>query len=156
MTLMNETEAKILGRQLMEVSEMAYLTTVQPDGYPHTRALWNLRNRKMFGRLWPFFKKHNEDYLILFGTNTSSNKVAHIRANPKVSVYYCDPGDYRGLTLIGDAVIEDGMEIKEALWDPDWTFYYPGGIEDPDFSVISLRPIKARYYHRLEVCDFEI
>ena len=39
----------------MEVSEMAYLTTVQPDGYPHTRALWNLRNRKMFGRLWPFF-----------------------------------------------------------------------------------------------------
>lgn len=153
---MNEAEAKILGRQLMEVSEMAYLTTVQPDGYPNTRALWNLRNRKMFGRLWPFFKEHKEDYLILFGTNTSSNKVAHIRTNPKVSVYYCDPMDYRGLTLSGDAEIEEGMELKEALWDPDWAFYYPKGIEDPDFSVISLKPKKARYYHRLEGCEFEV
>ena len=153
---MDETEARILGRQLMEASEMVYLTTLQPDGYPHTRALWNLRNRKMFGRLWPFFKDHKEDYLILFGTNTSSNKVAHIRANPKVSVYYCDPGDSRGLTLTGDAVIEEGMEFKEILWDPEWTFYYPDGVNDPDYCVISVRPTKAKYYHRLDGCEFQI
>ena len=82
--------------------------------------------------------------------------MAHIRANPKVSVYYCDPGDYRGLTLIGDAVIEDGIEIKKAIWDPDWTFYYPEGIRDPDFCLVSLKPKNAKYYHRLEGCDFEI
>ena len=102
---MNETEARVLGPQLMEVSEMVYLTTLQPDGYPHTRALWNLRNRKMFGRLWPLFREHKDDYLVLLSTNTSSNKVAQIEANPRICAYYCDPQDYRGLTLIGDAEI---------------------------------------------------
>ncbi|MQY83418.1 hypothetical protein GH157_06990, partial [archaeon] len=71
---MDEMEARVLGLQLMEVSEMVYFTTLQPDGYPHTRALWNYRNRKSFGRLWPFFREHKDDYLVLLGTNTSSGK----------------------------------------------------------------------------------
>jgi len=151
---MNETEARVLGLQLMEVSGMVYITTVQPDGYPHTRALWNLRNRKMFSRLWPLFRERRDDYLVLLSTNTSSNKVAQIRANPKICAYYCDPLDYRGLTLIGDAEVVEDMEVKEALWDPEWKFYYPGGIEDPDFTVISLEPVRAWYYHRLERCEW--
>ena len=152
---MNETEARVLGAQLMEVSEMVYLTTLQPDGYPHTRALWNLRNRKAFGRLWPIFREHKEDLLVLLSTNTSSNKVAQIEADPRVCAYYCDPQDSRGLTLIGDAEVVDDMAVKEALWDPAWTFYYPEGVGDPDFTVISLRPARARYYHRLERCEWE-
>jgi len=153
---MNETEAMVLGLQLMEVSEMVYLTTIQPDGYPHTRALWNLRNRTMFGRLWLLFREHKDDYLVLFSTNTSSNKVTHIEANPKICAYYCDPQDYRGLTLIGDAEIVEDLEVKKALWAPEWKFYYPEGLEDPDFTVISLKPGKAKYYHRLERCEWEI
>ena len=153
---MNETEAMVLGLQLMEVSEMVYLTTIQPDGYPHTRALWNLRNRTMFGRLWPLFREHKDEYLVLFSTNTSSNKVTHVQANPKICAYYCDPKDYRGLTLIGDAEIVEDLELKKALWAPEWKFYYPEGLEDPDFTVISLKPGKAKYYHRLERCEWEL
>jgi len=153
---MNETEAMVLGLQLMEVSEMVYLTTIQPDGYPHTRALWNLRNRTMFGRLWLLFREHKDDYLVLFSTNTSSNKVTHIEANPKICAYYCDPQDYRGLTLIGDAEIIEDLEVKKALWAPEWKFYYPEGLEDPDFTVISLKPGKAKYYHKLERYEWEI
>jgi general stress protein 26 len=151
---MNETEARVLGLQLMEVSEMVYLTTLQPDGYPHTRALWNLRNRKMFGRLYPLFREHKEDYLVLLSTNTSSNKVAQIEADPRVCAYYCAPQDSRGLTLIGDAEIVDDMEVKRALWAPEWEFYYPLGVEDPDFTVLALRPARARYYHRLDGCEW--
>ena len=75
---MDEHEARVLGLQLMEESDMVYLTTIDPDGYPFTRALWNLRNRDMFGRLYPFFREHKEDYIVLLSTNTSSNKVTHI------------------------------------------------------------------------------
>ena len=153
---MDEIEAKVLGLQLMEISEMVYLTTVQPDGYPHTRALWNLRNRKMFGRLWSLFKEHKEDYLVLLGTNTSSNKVPHIRADSKVCVYYCDPLEYRGLTLTGDAAIVEDVKVKEALWDPGWKCYYPKGVGDPDFTIIALKPEKARYYHKLEGCEWTL
>ncbi len=154
--MMDEIEARILGLQLMEISEMVYLTTIQADRYPHTRALWNLRNRKMFSRLWLLFKEHKEDYLVLLGTNTSSNKVPHIRADSKVCAYYCDPLDYRGLTLTGDAVIVEDVEVKEALWDPEWKFYYPGGVGDPDFTVIALEPERARYYHKLEGCEWTL
>lgn len=153
---MDRNEARILGLHLMEISDMVYLTTVQPDGYPHTRALWNFRNRTMFGRLWPLFREHKDDLLVLLGTNTSSNKVAHIKADPRVCVYYCEPEEYLGLTLKGDAEIVTDMEVKGALWDPEWTFYYPKGLEDPDFTVISLKPRKAKYYHRLEVCEWEM
>ena len=66
----------------------------------------------MFGRLWPLFREHKDDYLVLFSTNTSSNKVTHIEANPKICAYYCDPQDYRGLTLIGDAEIVEDLEVK--------------------------------------------
>ena len=156
LVMIDEIEARILGLQLMEISEMVYLTTIQPDRYPHTRALWNLRNRKMFGRLWPLFKEHKEDYLVLLGTNTSSNKVSNIRADSKVCAYYCDPLDYRGLTLTGDAVIVEDVEVKEALWDPEWKFYYPGGVGDPDFTVIALKPERARYYHKLEGCEWTL
>lgn len=153
---MEEHEAKTLGRQLMEISGAAYLTTIQPDGYPNTRALENLRNRRRYNRFFPFFNNHKDDYLILFSTHTSSNKVSHILDNPKVSVYYCDPSDSRGLTLTGDAVIEEGMEIKETIWDPQWSFHYPGGFTDPDSTIISLKPKKARYYHRLDRCEFNL
>jgi general stress protein 26 len=153
---MNKTEARVLGLQLMEVSEMVYLTTLQPDGYPHTRALWNLRNRRMFGRLWPLFREHKDDYLVLLSTGTSSNKVAQIEADPRVCAYYCAPQDSRGLTLIGDAEIVGDMGVKRALWAPEWKFYYPLGVEDPDFTVIGLRPVRAKYYHRLERCEWEL
>jgi len=153
---MDEMEARILGLQLMEVSEMVYFTTIQLDGHPHTRALWNYRNRKSFGRLWPFFMEHKDDYLVLLGTNTSSGKVAQIKTDPRVCAYYCDPGDSRGLTLIGDAEITQDMKIKETLWDPQWKFYYPEGLEDPDYTVLSLRPKKARYYHRLDGCEWTL
>lgn len=156
MTDMDQEEARILGLHLMEISDMVYLTTVQPDGYPNTRALWNFRNRTMFGRLWPLFREHKDDFLVLLGTNTSSNKVAHIRADPRVCIYYCEPEEYLGLTLTGDAEIVTDMEVKETLWDPQWTFYYPKGLEDTDFTVISLKPMKAKYYHRLEVCEWEM
>jgi len=152
---MDEHEARVLGLQLMEESDMVYLTTIDPDGYPFTRALWNLRNRDMFGRLYPFFREHKEDYIVLLSTNTSSNKVTHINSNPKVSAYYCQPLKYRGLTLTGEAEIVEDMDVKEALWDTDWAFYYPEGITDPDFTVIRLLPVKATYYHRLDVCKFE-
>ena len=153
---MEEKEARILGLRLMEMSDMVYLTTVQPDSYPHTRALWNFRNRKTFCRLWPLFREHKDDFLVLLGTNTSSKKVAHINANPKVCVYYCDPEEFLGITLIGDAEIVTDMEVKKALWDPQWVFYYPKGLADPDYTVISLKPKKAKYYHRLEVCEWQM
>ena len=46
---MNDEEIKQMCLQLMETSKAAYLTTIDAHGYPHTRAMFNLRNKE----LWP-------------------------------------------------------------------------------------------------------
>lgn len=153
---MDEAEARTLAVDLMETAPMVYVTTIQPDGYPHTRAVWNLRNRRDYGRLYKLFREHKEDMQIILGTNTSSNKVAHLKANPKTCVYFCDTNNYRGLTLVGDAETAQDKRLKEALWDPAWKFYYPGGVDDPDFTVIRMNPTNAAYYHRLDGCRWSL
>jgi len=153
---MDESEARVLGTQLMEVAPMVYLTTIDPQGWPQTRALLNLRNRAQFHGLGGYFKNHREDFLVLLGTNTSSNKIAHIRNNPRVSVYYCKPLDFRGLMLGGEAeIVTEGL-LKEEIWQEGWTYYYPEGVGDPDYAVVVLHPQMGRYYHRLDTCEFRL
>jgi len=151
---MNEKEAKRLSLELMESTEAVYLTTVDRDGFPQTRAMLNLRRKEQFPRLCQLFKKYQEDFLIFFTTNTSSAKVNHMKENPKVSVYYCKPSEWRGLMLSGEIEIVTNMDIKKALWQDGWEMYYPGGVTDPDYAILSLRPISAKYYHQLNFAAF--
>jgi len=94
---MGEDEAKCLSLQLMEVAKAAYLTTIDAEGYPQTRAMFNLRNIYQFSNLRKLFYAHKYDFLVLFSTNTSSHKTAQVRNNPASSVYYCRPEEGRGL-----------------------------------------------------------
>lgn len=153
---MDEIEAKILGRQLMEVADAAYLTTIDVDGFPHTRAMFNLRNRDHFPRLNGLFAKHRDDFLVLFSTNTSSTKVEQIGDNPASCVYYSTPMQYRGLMLAGEMEVVADTGLKNELWHEGWERYYPRGREDPDYAVLSIYPRRGEYYHRLDRCSFRL
>ncbi len=151
---MDEKEARRLSLELMEIAEAAYVTTIDPNGFPHTRAMFNLRRQEQFPELFDLFKKHGDDFLIYFTTNTSSGKIAHIKKNPKISVYYCKPNEWRGLMLGGEVEIVTDKAIKEAIWQKGWEMYYPGGPHDPDHTVLCLHPVFARYYHQLNFANF--
>lgn len=86
---MNETVARQLSLELMEISEAAYLTTINNDGFPETRAMLNLRREKQFPKLVKLFDNYQNEFLLYFTTNSSSQKVEQIGNNPKVSVYFC-------------------------------------------------------------------
>lgn len=152
---MADQEVLTLGTRLMEEAEMACLTTVNEEGYPQSRAMLNLRNLKNYPDLKDFFVANGGDFTTYFTTNTSSKKLEQLLKNPKVSVYYCHPGSWRGLTLVGDIEVVNEIEIKKALWQPDWTMYYPGGAEDPDHTVLRLKPRSAAYYAQLSVQRWE-
>jgi general stress protein 26 len=152
---MDEIEGIILGRQLMEVAEAAYLTTIDDGGFPHTRAMFNLRNASHFPLLRGFFAEHRDDFLILFTTNTSSVKVGQIEGNPSSCVYYCTPMEFRGLMLVGNVEIVEDTDLKERIWQEGWERYYPEGREDPDYAVLSMDPDRAEYYHRLDKAIFD-
>lgn len=145
---MNEQEMREFSNQLMEEAEAAFFTTIDEKGYPHTRAIFNLRNIEQFPTLSKVFTNHKEDLLTYFSTNTSSLKMAHIKKNPAVSVCYCVSKDFRGLTLGGDIEIIQDNRIKEALWLDWWNQYYPKGLEDEDYTILRLLPKTVEIWYK--------
>lgn len=147
---MKEEIARDLSNELMEVSEAAYLTTIDRDGFPETKAMLNLRNVKKYPGLKEVFQQHRDNFLIYFTTNLSSPKIERIKENPKVCVYYCKPDEWMGLIIAGSMEIIDDMDIKKELWQDEWTMYYPNGVEDTDYTILCLKPTYLKGYHQLQ------
>lgn len=121
--------------RLRNESKSAYLSYVDEDGYPATRAMLILEHDRI--------KTH---YL---STNTSSGKIAALLKNPKASLYYCDPDHYQGVLFVGDIEVCTDMETKSFLWREGFEVYYPKGVTDPDYCVLKLTVKKGSHYHGL-------
>ena len=63
------------GIELMKTAEAAYLTLIAEDGYPCTRGMLNLRNAQQYPDQAHLYEPHQDDFMVYFSTNTSSNKV---------------------------------------------------------------------------------
>ncbi len=153
---MKTDELKKATAALMETAGEAYLTTIGEDGYPHTRVVFNLRNKEQFPRQVNLFASHQEDLLVYISTNTSSNKIREIKANPRVSVYYCNPKQFHGVMLVGDIEIVSDSNVKKALWNEGWERYYPAGVDDPDFTVLCLFPKYAAGWYESSRFEFRL
>jgi general stress protein 26/ketosteroid isomerase-like protein len=129
---------------LMETASACYLTAVDNDGFPQTTAMLNLRNTRQFPSLAPLYQGQKNDFLIYLTTGMQSPKLARIRANPKVSLYYCDPDSIHGLMLGGEIEIVSDPEIRNRVWQKGWTVYYPNGPEGPEYGVLRLAPSVAK------------
>ena len=141
---MNEQEIRQFSLDLMETAEVAYVTTIGRDGFPQTRAMFNLRNKAQFPALAELFASHGQELLIYLSTNTSSTKMDEIRGNPAVSLYFCRPAENFGLMLGGTVEVVDDAALKKRIWQDGWEQYYPSGPEDPDYTVLRLSPAFAK------------
>ena len=148
-------EAKKMSLELMDTSKAAILTTIDSDGNPITRAMFNLRNKEQFPEFSEFFGGLDNQFEIYISTNTSSTKISHINKNPKICVYYCDPLSFKGVSFNGEVEIIDDMNIKSKIWLDWWTRYYFEGLEDPDYSLLRLRPKTAEFYYKLQKVQFK-
>lgn len=146
---MNLDEQINFCKKIMTASKACYLTTINPDGMPETRAMLNLRNDKSYPGLKEIFDENPESFIIYFTTNTSSVKVKQMNANPNVSVYYCLPDEFKGVMANGKIEIIDDPEIKKRLWVDGWEIYYHEGKEDPDYTVLRLIPESLKAYGNL-------
>lgn len=129
-------------REIVERSKFAYLTTINEQGEPETRAMLNLYNREQYPSLQnglPF-----PPYEIYMTTNTSSEKMEHIIHNSKSCVYFIIESDWQGVMLNGKIEIVTDPEKKKMIWQDDWIRYYPGdkGYRNSDYSILKL---VARY-----------
>lgn len=153
---MSDVNIKDTSLELLESADTVYVTTIGADGYPQTRCMFNLRNKKKFPKLIDVFKDHKEDFMVLFTTNTSSEKIAQMRTNSAVCLYYCKPDEFHGLMLSGDMEIVDDPEIREALWHEGWERYYPEGPHDPDHTILRMYPVKAKGWYQSRTFAFRL
>jgi general stress protein 26 len=153
---MNEIDMKNACLELLESADTVYVTTIDEDGYPQTRCMFNLRNKKKFPKLIDVFKDHREDFMVLFTTNTSSEKIAQIKTNAAACLYFCKPDKFQGLMLSGNMEIVDDPELKEALWHEGWERYYSKGPHDPDHTVLRLYPVKAKGWYESRTFTFSL
>lgn len=151
---MEYEEVKKLCLELIETSKAAYLTTIDSEGVPITRAMFNLRNKEQFPEFSEFFASLENEFEIYITTNTSSSKTEQIKKNPKICVYYFNPENFKGLMFNGEVEIIDDMEIKGKFWLDWWTRYYPEGLEDPDYTLLRLIPKSAQIYSSLHKYQF--
>lgn len=148
-------EAKKISLELMETSKAAYLTTIDSEGYPITRAMFNLRNKEQFPEFSKFFSDPDNKFDTYISTNTSSSKTNHIAKNPKISVYYCEPEEFKGVMFGGEVEVINDIDIKRNIWLDWWTRYYPKGLEDPDYTLLHLKPKTAQFYYKLQKVVFK-
>ena len=147
---MEHKEALTIIKELFEKSEICcYLTTLNDQGLPETRAMMNLRNISLYPNLVDFFKKNNDGFIIYFSTNTASSKIGQIKNNPNVCVYFSKPEEYKGCMLSGEIKIIHDQKIKNILWQDYWTMYYPKGVTDPDYAILELKPKLLKVYYQL-------
>ncbi len=140
--------------RLSRRARFVYVTTNGADGYPNTRMMFNL----LKFRAAPVAKgpaRIAAGFSTWLGTNTSSRKVAEVRRDPRVCLYYSDTKTFEGLTLTGRVEEVHDRPIRHALWTKSWDIYYKGGVEGGDFTVLRFVPETGRYYHALRVVDFD-
>lgn len=128
---------------LADKAKNMYISYLDEDGFPVTKAMLALREREGIRVLW-------------FSTNTSSNKVACFRKNPKGSIYFVDHRFFRAVSLCGAMEVLETPEAKERLWRMGDKMYYPKGVTDPDYCVLRLTVQKGRYYSNFHSEDFTV
>ncbi len=154
---MEEKEIKKECLKLMETANAIYLSTNGSDGYPHTRMMSNLRNKKENPVAAEIIAQHKgDDFNIYLITSKSSPKMQQIQADPKVTAYLCNPGEFHTLMLGGQVEEITDKEFKKQLWQDGWEMHWKGGAEDPEFTVIKLSPSFAKGWYKEGPFEFKL
>ena len=94
---------KELIAQMADSLPIAYISSVDNEGYPCTKAMLAPRKREGITTFY-------------FTTNTFSLRVAHYKANPKASIYFCDAMGFKGMMLRGTMeVLTDAKSNRDYL-----------------------------------------
>lgn len=111
-------------REIMTGASICALITIDEKGLPMVRPMD------------PF--QPEGDFTVWFGTNPKSSKVAQIKKNPTVSLYYLDSDTTGYVVVHGIAQLVNDQKEKDKYWKPEWKSFYPNKTED--YLLIKVSP----------------
>lgn len=128
--------------EFIRKQKTAFVASVDEEGFPNLKAMFT--PRKIEGNCF------------YFSTNTSSMRAQQYMDNPKASIYFYHRGRFRyeGIMLVGNMEVLQDLKIKEEIWQPGDTLYYPEGVTDPDYCVLKFTALKGRQYCDLKTENF--
>lgn len=85
------------------------------------------------GNLWFFSAK-------------SSDKNDEIKNDDTVQLIYSKNSDVHFLTITGKATIVEDQAKKDELWNPIVKAFFPEGKDDPNLSLVKIKPEAAHYW----------
>ena len=124
---------KKLIAQMADNQPIAYISSVDQEGFPWTKTMLAPRKREGIKTFY-------------FTTNTFSIRVAQYKANPKACIYFCDAEGFKGMMLRGTMEVLTDAASKEMIWHDGDEQYYPGGITDPNYCVLKFTATDGRFY----------
>ena len=117
-----------VARKLMERARYCALVTTGPDGRAEARIVDAFAPEA--------------DMTVWIATKPVTRKVAQIRENPSVTLFYWDKESLGYVTLIGDATLVDEPAEKAKHWKPEWSVFYSDANRGADYLLIRVRPIR--------------
>ena len=112
------------------------LSTVNEYGFPRPVAIDVLR--------------HDGISVLWMTTYLSSEKIMHIRKNPKAGICYVHNDN--SVTMTGAVKILTDREIRHDLWKDFMVHYFPNGPDDPDYCILRFETAEAKLWID---CKFE-
>ncbi len=113
-----------VAREIMTAARYCALVTLDSRGRPQVRTMD------------PF--PPDENMVVWLATNPKSAKVAEIRNNPRVALYYFDPAAQGYVTISGIARLVDSREEKAKRWKDEWKAFYPD--REKSYLLITVTP----------------
>ena len=113
-----------VAREIMAAARYCALITVDSTGRAHARTLD------------PFAP--DEQMVVWLATNPRSRKVAEIKGNPRVTLYYFDREGQGYVTIYGIARLVNDLQEKTKRWKTEWQAFYPN--REKDYLLIAVTP----------------
>ena len=110
----------------------AMLTTVTAEGYIHSRPMMT-QGREPGADVW-------------FVSDLDTEKIAEIRAHPRVGVIYYRDADNAYVSLSGEARIETDKAAIRAKWKDAWKVWFPEGPDQTNLCLIKVDVHEAEYW----------
>ena len=138
----SEASLETLINHIIDRQEVCYLSFINQHGFPTTRAMLNPRKRQGLRQFY-------------LTTNSKSQKVQSLLANPKAGLYFYDRPLYQGIAFMGNVEVIHDQTIKDEVWHNMDTLFYENNT-DPDYCVLKFTAISARFYHDYQSTDLTI
>lgn len=86
------------------------------------------------------------DGCLWFFSGADSTHNHQLAGDPRAQLSFCNPSNMEFLTIHGEArILHDPVKVEE-LWNALVGAWFPGGQQDPNLTLLRVRPIVAHYW----------